>query len=201
MNEDPGVAAKLRAKNHATELQIGVRLQMVREEKGLSQRELAKRAGVTSATISLIEQENHAPSLASLHKILCAIPMDLADFFALPTTRKNVFVYGPSEFAQISSGAVEMFVMGNERRDKSLQMFLEHYDVGVGTGEELISHNGETAVIVTAGEIVLYVEEQSHRIVTGGGFQIIGPSPYRLVNNGKTRATIICATTPPMARS
>lgn len=201
MNKDPGIAAKLRAKTQASELQIGSRLQMVREERGLSQRELAKRAGVTPATISLIEQEAHAPSLASLHKILCAISLSLAEFFALPTTRRNVLVYGPTELAQISGGAAELFVMGNERQDKSLQMFLEHYDVGAGTGEEPLSHDGETAVIVTRGKITLFVEGRTHTIDEGGGFHLFGKAPYRLENAGEERASIVCATTPPIAHN
>ncbi|MDX1657167.1 MAG: helix-turn-helix transcriptional regulator, partial [Candidatus Competibacteraceae bacterium] len=35
---------------------LGARLRVVREARGLSQRELARRAGVTNGTISLIEQ-------------------------------------------------------------------------------------------------------------------------------------------------
>jgi transcriptional regulator with XRE-family HTH domain len=201
VNKDPGIAAKLRAKTQASELQIGSRLQMVREEKGLSQRELAKRAGVTPATISLIEQEAHAPSLASLHKILCAISLSLAEFFALPTTRRNVLVYGPTELVQISGGPAQLFVMGNERQDKSLQMFLEHYDVGAGTGEEPLSHDGETAVIVTKGKINLFIEDKTHTIIEGGGFHLFGKSPYRLENAGDERASIVCATTPPIAHN
>ena len=41
-------------------MDMGVRLKLVRERFGLSQRELAKRAGVTNASISLIEQNRSA---------------------------------------------------------------------------------------------------------------------------------------------
>ncbi|WP_299851972.1 helix-turn-helix domain-containing protein [uncultured Roseovarius sp.] len=195
--EDTAVAAKLRARGEASELQIGSRLQMLREEKGLSQRELAKKAGVTAATISLIEQESHAPSLASLHKILCAMSIEMAEFFALPTTRKSLFVYARDELFEVSSGAAELFEMCSERRDKSLQMFLEHYDVGGGTGVEPLSHDGETAVIVITGEITLKTEGETHVIRTGGGFHLFGKSPYKIRNSGTERASIVCAVTPP----
>ena len=42
-------------------MDIGARLQLVRKSKGLSQRELAKRVGVTNSTISLIEQNKVSP--------------------------------------------------------------------------------------------------------------------------------------------
>ena len=62
---------------------IGARLQLVRKSKGLSQRELAKRVGVTNSTISLIEQNKVSPSVSSLKKVLDGIPISLADFFTL----------------------------------------------------------------------------------------------------------------------
>src|SRR5690606_34733103 len=85
----PRASRRAKAGREASALAVGDRLRGVREGAGLSQRELAKRAGVTNATISLIEQEKHAPSLASLHRILNAIPISLAEFFALPTTRQT----------------------------------------------------------------------------------------------------------------
>ena len=62
---------------------VGARLRMVRERHGLSQRELARRAGVTNATISLIESDRTNPSVGSLKRVLDGIPMGLAEFFAL----------------------------------------------------------------------------------------------------------------------
>ncbi|MBP8195099.1 MAG: helix-turn-helix transcriptional regulator, partial [Azonexus sp.] len=44
-------------------LDVGVRLQSIRKLKGLSQRELAKRAGVTNSTISMIEKNSVSPSI------------------------------------------------------------------------------------------------------------------------------------------
>ena len=60
---------------------LGARLQAVRKPYDLTQGELAKRSGVTNATISLIETTKVCPSLSSLKKILDGIPMSLADFF------------------------------------------------------------------------------------------------------------------------
>ena len=43
-------------------IDVGAHLKAVRTMYGLSQRELAKRAGVTNGTISLIEQNRVSPS-------------------------------------------------------------------------------------------------------------------------------------------
>ena len=64
-------------------MDIGIRLQAVRKSQGFSQRELAKRVGVTNSTISLIEQNKVSPSISSLKKVLDGIPISLADFFTI----------------------------------------------------------------------------------------------------------------------
>ena len=101
-----------RSSKEAAELDIGARLRAVRERAGLSQRDLAKRAGVTNSTISLIEQEAHAPSLASLHRILSAVPISIADFFALPTSQQNVLFYDSDDLAVLTRGEADLRVLG-----------------------------------------------------------------------------------------
>ena len=44
-------------------MDVGERLQSIRRLKGLSQRELAKRAGVTNSTISMIEKNSVAANV------------------------------------------------------------------------------------------------------------------------------------------
>lgn len=180
------------------DLAVGERLRKVREGAGFSQRELAQRAGVTNATVSLIEQQNHAPSLASLHRLLSAIPISIADFFALPTTRQNILFYDKADLTAVTRGAADLQVLGSERRDKKLQLFFERYAPGAGTGEELLSHDGETAAVVVQGLVEIEVGSQRRRIAAGGGFQFIGKQRYRLTNIGPSTAIVVCACTPPM---
>jgi transcriptional regulator with XRE-family HTH domain len=179
-------------------LAVGARLRSVREQAGMSQRELAKRAGVTNATISLIEQDSHAPSLASLHRILNAIPISMAEFFALPVSRQNALYYAKEDLAVVTRGGADLRVLGSERRDKKLQLFYERYAPGADTGEEMIVHNGETAAVIIQGTVELEVNGQRHRINAGGGFQLFTKQPYRLFNIGKQTAIVVCACTPPL---
>ncbi|WP_445503453.1 helix-turn-helix domain-containing protein, partial [Microvirga sp. G4-2] len=65
------------------EFDLGCRLRYVRGLHNLSQRELAKRAGITNSTISLIESNQTNPSVGALKRILDGIPIGLAEFFAL----------------------------------------------------------------------------------------------------------------------
>jgi len=79
-------------------IDVGAHLRAVRTMYGLSQRELAKRAGVTNGLISLIEQNRVSPSVSSLKKVLDGIPMSLADFFTLDLgSSPQVFFSGDDE--------------------------------------------------------------------------------------------------------
>jgi transcriptional regulator with XRE-family HTH domain len=187
-----------KAGKEASALAVGARLRTVREAAGMSQRELAKRAEITNATISLIEQERHAPSLASLHRILNAIPISMAEFFALPASQENVLFYDHDDLAVVTRGAADLRVLGGERRDKKLQLFIERYAPGASTGDEMIVHSGETAAVVVQGVVELEVEGKLRRLESGGGFQLIGKQPYRLRNAGRTVAIVVCACTPPI---
>ncbi len=187
-----------KSRKDATDLDVGARLRMVRDRAGLTQRELAKRAGVTNSTISLIEQEAHAPSLASLHRILSAIPISIADFFSIPTSQQNVLFYDSDDLAVLTRGEADLRVLAAERRDKSLQMFIERYQPGAGTGDQPISHDGETAAVILRGTVEVQVGDVTRVLRRGGGYQIIGKQPYMLRNIGKTVAVVVCACTPPM---
>ena len=85
---------------------LGARLRSLREMHGLSQRELAKRAGVSNAIISLIEQNRTSPSVGSLKRVLDGLPISLADFFAGGAAARVVrVVRGPREHFALAIGA------------------------------------------------------------------------------------------------
>jgi len=93
---------------HTMSMDVGAHLKSVRQMYGLSQRELAKRAGVTNGLISLIEQNRVSPSVSSLKKVLDGIPMALADFFTLDLAGKPQVFFPREELADIGTGAVEL---------------------------------------------------------------------------------------------
>lgn len=75
---------------------IDARLRRARENVGLSQRALAKRAGITNSTISLMESNGTNPSIGALKSVLDAISVSLSDFFAMdePTSSQTFFLQG-----------------------------------------------------------------------------------------------------------
>ena len=89
-------------------IDVGGHLKAVRTMYGLSQRELAKRAGVTNGTISLIEQNRVSPSVSSLKKVLDGVPMSLAEFFTLDLQATPQVFYARDELTDIGDRDVSL---------------------------------------------------------------------------------------------
>jgi len=88
-------------------LEVGKQLRAVRTAFGLSQRELAKRAGVTNGMVSLIEQDRVSPSVGSLQKILAAFPMTMAEFFTRNMELGGNVVFRAHELPDVGTGNIE----------------------------------------------------------------------------------------------
>jgi transcriptional regulator with XRE-family HTH domain len=129
----------------ASLLDVGERLQAIRKLKGLSQRELAKRAGVTNSTISMIEKNSVSPSISSLRKVLGGIPMSMVEFFSEEAVPENPtqIVYKAHELIDISDGAVTMKLVGRAHPGRAIAFLTEVYPPGADTGEEMLTHEGE----------------------------------------------------------
>jgi len=65
-------------------LDIGELIVHLREEKKITQKELAKRAGLSSSGLSEIESGKKMPRFATLEKIASALDMDEVIFFVKP---------------------------------------------------------------------------------------------------------------------
>src|SRR3546814_6359223 len=96
-------------------------LRQVREKAGLSQRALARRAGITNSTISLIEANSMNPSVGALKRILDAIPLALADFFAFEPEVDRWPFFRASELVEIGKCAISYRQVGRTMLGRNLQ--------------------------------------------------------------------------------
>src|SRR5437879_13226859 len=96
-------------------LDVGARLRSVRTTFGVSQRELARRAGVTNGLISLIEQNRVSPSVSSLKKVLDGVPMSLAEFFTLDLSATPRAVFSRDDLVELGNAQVSRRLVAAQR--------------------------------------------------------------------------------------
>ena len=178
-------------------LDVGTHLKAVRQMYGLSQRELAKRAGVTNGLISLIEQNRVSPSVSSLKKVLDGIPIALADFFTLDL-RSNPQVFFPrEELTDIGTANVELRLVGGRLVKRSMSILHELYTPSADTGEEMLTHAGEEGGVIVKGRIEVTVGGESRVLAAGDAYYFKSTLPHRFRNIGREECEIVSASSPP----
>ncbi|WP_057424894.1 cupin domain-containing protein [Pseudomonas savastanoi] len=179
-------------------MDVGERLQSIRKLKGLSQRELAKRAGVTNSTISMIEKNSVSPSISSLRKVLGGIPMSMVEFFSEETVPENAaqVVYKASELIDISDGAVTMKLVGKSHQGRAIAFLTETYPPGADTGEEMLVHDDEETGILVEGRLELVVGLDTYVLEAGDSYYFESTRPHRFRNPFDVPARLISAATP-----
>ena len=177
---------------------IGTRLKLVRQIFGLTQRELARRAGVTNGAISLIEQNRVSPSISSLKKILDGIPLSLADFFTLNFSPSDNVFFSAEELTEISyDPAITMRMVGRQVKDRAVQMLKETYQPGADTGDAMLRHAGEECGVVIAGTLTLTVGVQERQLNPGDAYYFRSDIPHRFRNLGTEPVVLVSANSPP----
>lgn len=173
---------------------LGLRLKTLREAYGFSQRELAKRAGITNSNISMIEQEQVSPSVQSLARILTAFPMSLADFFAWDLTASGSYVYPAVTLHQdqrvTAAGAViQSLAQNNSERQLDMQV----QSLPAGFIGELTQAAGlqDFCGLVTQGCLTLLVGAQLHKLSVGDGFYIPRGVQFRFNNPTTALASFV----------
>jgi transcriptional regulator with XRE-family HTH domain len=183
--------------NKHMSLNVGAHLKSVRQMYGLSQRELAKRAGVTNGLISLIEQNRVSPSVSSLKKVLDGIPMDLADFFTLDVGVKPQVFFPREELTDIGTASVELRLVGVRLAKRNMAILHEKYAADADTGEEMLTHAGEEGGVIVKGRIELTVGGESRILGPGDAYYFKSTLPHRFRNVGREECEIVSASSPP----
>ena len=179
-------------------MDVGARLKSIRQLKKISQRELAKRAGVTNSTISMIEKNSVSPSISSLKKVLNGIPISMVEFFANDehVEKNQQVVYSSAELMDIGSGDIEMLLVGKLFPRRQMTFLIESYAAGADTGTEMLQNDAEEGGYILEGEIELTVGEEVHLLAQGDSYYFDNNKPHRFRNISDQHCKIVSATTP-----
>lgn len=118
-------------------MSFGRKIKQIRESKGLSQRELGERLGVTQQTIAQYEKINEPPKAGTIKKIADALEVDTSKLLEYKTTvyDGHVFTGNPKEtdlFIEVSD-----FINANDdlskRKIESKMRLLALYEKAYNT--------------------------------------------------------------------
>lgn len=175
---------------------IGERLKLVRTRHGLSQRALAKRAGVTNGLISLIEQNRVSPSIASLKKVLDGVPISLAEFFTSEIADQHKVFYQNGELPNLGKDGIEFRLVGYDRHNRQMSILKERYMPGADTGEDMLVHEGEEGGVILKGQLEVTVGTEVKILGSGDSYYFESKIPHRFRNIGDEPCELVSTNSP-----
>lgn len=173
--------------------QVGVRLRELRAARGLSQRELARRAEMTNANLSMIEQGRVSPSIQTLEKILRAVPISLADFFRDDTPLGPCVSKQSTQPRILHCGLESFLCLPAKAAGPSTSIIHQHIKPGFALTEIPLttSKTDWLSAVVVHGALSLTLGESCWTLESGDAFQFHQPRRFRLENLSDKEATLI----------
>jgi mannose-6-phosphate isomerase-like protein (cupin superfamily) len=164
--------------------QLGDRLRRIRMERGISQREAAKRSEVTPSFLSAVERNQTAPSLTTLLRICHALGINLIEAVAPSGTHGSVVRADQRSRLTTEGKEVEIEVLVDEA-GRPFEMFLCSMPPKAATAPALRSHDNKEALFVISGQARLEIGDSSEDLGPGDTIYFSSEVPHRVVNVGR----------------
>ncbi len=175
-------------------MNLGKKIKQMRNQKSLTQEELADRCELTKGYISQLENNLNSPSIATLTDILAALGSNLAEFFQEETEEKVVF--SKNEFIEKDSeGILLHWLIPNAQKNMMEPILVELTEETSTPGD--IPHEGEEFGYVLEGKIAIVLGNKHHVCKKGEAFYYPANKPHSILNKGKGKAKFLWISTPP----
>jgi transcriptional regulator with XRE-family HTH domain len=176
-------------------IDLGTRLKALRKQKGLSQTELARRVGVTSSTISQVENNLIYPSLPALLKMADVLSVELSSLFEGSRKRitRIVFPLGDAtetRFPDIPHGSMS----AKRLLPVDFDTRAEPYAIEIPPGKTIphfFTHKGEEMGYLLSGSLHMDLDEEGYTVRAGDVVYLTTQTPSRWENPGPQPARIL----------
>ncbi len=175
-------------------MKLGEKIKRMRNQLGLTQKELADRCELTKGYISQLENDLNSPSIATLTDILSALGSNLSEFFREETEEKIVF--SKNEFIERNEdGVLWNWLIPNAQKNL-VEPVLVELSEGISTTKD-VPHEGEEFGYVLEGKITVLLGNKPYLCKKGEAFYYEASKPHAIVNKGKGKAKFLWISTPP----
>ena len=146
---------------------LGEKLRQLRNERNISQRDLARLAGLSPNSISLIERDETSPSVATLQSLASALNIRMSYFFENETPTTVLHIKSGTR-PKITSEGVAIEGVGKTLPSQELEPFLITLEPKAGSGgERQVVHTGHEFVYCLKGNIEYVIDGQNYSVEEG----------------------------------
>lgn len=174
----------------AAYLSIGTKLRTIRDERKLSQRELAQKAGISPNAISLIERDESSPSVATLQSLATALNVKISYFFDDETPQRVLHVKA-GERPMISSNGVKIEGIGGELSRQEIEPFQITLAPNSHSGDRQVVHTGHEFVYCLKGNVEYIIDGVVHMLSPGDFLMFEAHLPHTWRNTSQDEAQFL----------
>jgi XRE family transcriptional regulator, regulator of sulfur utilization len=171
---------------------LGASLRRIREQNGVSLRNLAEKATISPSFLSQIENGQSSPSISSMEKILAALGVTLGEFFASANARP-VNVMRASERAAValdwSKAAISSF--GSLPAGSQLEVSMVSIRPGGITGKHPTPSLADELAILFEGNAVVCLDTDEQTLGRGDAAMIRAGTPRQWRNETDKETEIL----------
>lgn len=146
---------------------LGEKLRQLRSERNISQRDLARLAGLSPNSISLIERDETSPSVATLQSLATALNIRMSYFFEEESPATVLHIKSNAR-PKIESEGVTIEGMGKTLPLQELEPFSITLAPKAGSGgERQVIHSGHEFVYCLQGKIEYVIDGKIYLLEVG----------------------------------
>ena len=173
------------------------KLKLLREERGFSLREVARRSGVSPANLSLIENGRISPTLASLRKILEALGYTFTEFFGEDNKTMEEPVFYRRNMKVIEDAHRKYTFLLPKRRQIKVELVFEEWKPEHETEMEVFDFD-VAGYLLEGGPVELEIEDKGKwEMNPGDSFYVPAGYRHRGINKGNKVARLLTCYYPP----
>ncbi|HSG17277.1 MAG TPA: cupin domain-containing protein [Anaerolineae bacterium] len=172
-----------------TAINLGNQLRTLRDQRRLSQQELAKASGISRNTLSLIERGQTSPTVSTLKSLAMALSVEINAFFQPYEETGVVFTKADLRpYLLLDHGTLADLGLGI--LDPLVTPLLFHLEPGARSGPAL-THDGQDFVFCLSGEILYSVSGRGYILEPGDSLFFDGRLPHRFRNTAMEDSSLL----------
>ncbi len=170
----------------APSVHVGQLLRMLREERGLSIRELGRISGLSANALSMIERGRTSPSVSTLYRLTDALGVPITALFRQDESQQPIVFRTVSERTHVPFPLGTWEGLGGESFTGRMQPFMLNLESGAESGPEKIVHTGSEFVVCLRGQLEYQVEGKLYTLQPGDSLLFAARLAHRWRNPGDT---------------
>lgn len=174
-------------KNETREIPVGEKIKALREQRGLSLKDVADETGFSTALISQMENHLISPSLGTLIKLAKALQVQVGDFFGeaheVPFAivrneeRKTISRFASKEGVKYGYGYESLAF---EKKNRHMEPFIVTLEPATIKTSKTSTHEGEEFIYVLEGEMEVILGEHRDVLYPGDCIYYDSAVPHRV---------------------